>query len=221
MGKKEKAPVYLSDYEEDLIWMSYRYCIGRHTIAAHSHAGEIAKHAYAKLNPVRRNFFAFDIRREIESKLNFGYPAFRMETYLEREGSFEYRPLEKFIEFINGKPWEDLKKYSTITYTGDGNYDVAEAEKLPSYATEFSLKSDIDDLLVWMNLASLFDDASHHKSKFKNPNTGEIEEIEYFESWRSTDWSKNTWEKILVPIDRYLSNPVIGWRIDESCKVED
>ena len=51
---KKEEPKEMSMYEEDLIWMSYRYCIGRHTIAASMHAGEIAKHEYFRLSPERR-----------------------------------------------------------------------------------------------------------------------------------------------------------------------
>ena len=31
----------MSDYEEDCMWMSYRYCIGRHAIASAMHANDI------------------------------------------------------------------------------------------------------------------------------------------------------------------------------------
>lgn len=39
---KKKQQQMLSEYEIDNIWMSYRYCIPRHTIASHCHAGDIA-----------------------------------------------------------------------------------------------------------------------------------------------------------------------------------
>jgi hypothetical protein len=50
---------------EDYIWMSYRYCIGRHTIASHCHATQIAQDAYGKLSKERSQFNSEDINREI------------------------------------------------------------------------------------------------------------------------------------------------------------
>ena len=51
--KSNKSKKGLSTFEEDCIWMSYRYCIGRSTIAAHMHAGGIANFVYDKLTPER------------------------------------------------------------------------------------------------------------------------------------------------------------------------
>ena len=62
----------LSDYEEDCMWMSYRYCIGRHTIASHMHANDIWKNCKGCMSKDRELFTAFDINREIEDKLRFG-----------------------------------------------------------------------------------------------------------------------------------------------------
>ena len=62
MKKKEQM---LSEYEIDNIWMSYRYCIGRHTIAAHCHAGDIANNAYGRMTKERMQFMAKDINQEI------------------------------------------------------------------------------------------------------------------------------------------------------------
>lgn len=59
------------DFMLDSMWMSYRYCIGRHTIAAHYRAGEIAKYCYGHISDERSIFNAYDINREIEDKLRF------------------------------------------------------------------------------------------------------------------------------------------------------
>ena len=42
MKKFIRANTKLDSYEEDSMWMSYRYCIGRHTIASHMRANDIA-----------------------------------------------------------------------------------------------------------------------------------------------------------------------------------
>ena len=67
----------LSDYEEDCMWMSYRYCVGRHTIAASMHAPAIWKHCKGRMSDERALFTAFDINREIESSMVFIKPYFQ------------------------------------------------------------------------------------------------------------------------------------------------
>ena len=58
-------------YEEDSMWMSYRYCIGRHTIASFMRACDIASHCYGRMSEERSIFTAYDINREIERSLQF------------------------------------------------------------------------------------------------------------------------------------------------------
>ena len=72
MARKKQYKAVVSDemYMEDLIWMSYRYCIGRKTIAAHSHAGNIARYSFDHISDGRKRFMAKDIREEINDVLN-------------------------------------------------------------------------------------------------------------------------------------------------------
>ena len=62
----------LSLYEEDSMWMSYRYCIGRHTIASHMRAGDIAQHCYGRMSKEHSIFTAYDINNEIERCMMYG-----------------------------------------------------------------------------------------------------------------------------------------------------
>ena len=66
----------MTDYEEDCIWMSYRYCIGRHTIASHMHANDIWKNCRGRMSKERELFTAFDINRSIEDSLRWIKPYF-------------------------------------------------------------------------------------------------------------------------------------------------
>ena len=68
--KKTESVKMLSQYEEDCVWMSYRYCIGRHTIASQCHAGNIAWNAYGRLTPERMQFMSEDINNEINFQNN-------------------------------------------------------------------------------------------------------------------------------------------------------
>ena len=72
MKKFIRANTKLDSYEEDSMWMSYRYCIGRHTIASHMSANDLASHSYGHMSEKRSIFTAYDINREIERCLQFG-----------------------------------------------------------------------------------------------------------------------------------------------------
>ena len=53
----------INDFMDDCVWMSYRYCIGRHTIAAHCHAADIANNVYDPAEKNRLAFYAKDINK--------------------------------------------------------------------------------------------------------------------------------------------------------------
>lgn len=55
---------------EDLLWMSVRYCVGRHTIASLCHARHIAEYADDMSDDFREKL-AMEIRREIDRSLSF------------------------------------------------------------------------------------------------------------------------------------------------------
>lgn len=212
---KKTSKKYLSDYEEDLIWMSYRYCIGRHTIAAGMHAGNIVKNAYEKLNPERQEFMAFDIRREIESVLRWSKPSFYLGTVFQRQDLPEYRPLELFIEAINNKTLEEVKTIGNIHLDSIGG-DYVFDYKGQGETNNFSL-TDLHDLMTWMDVASCFDTKSHKTCKCLNPDTGETQEVEYFESYVLSDFRNVKFTKIKVPVAEYVKNPFITTRINEEC----
>ena len=106
----------LSDYDEDSIWMSYRYCIGRHTIASHMRAGDIWKHCKGRMNKDRQLFTAFDINREIENHMQFGPgPMWHFSlTSLNRIYTSAIDIFCEFLEDYNIKSKEDYLKYYSI-----------------------------------------------------------------------------------------------------------
>lgn len=103
-------------YEEDSMWMSYRYCIGRHTIAAHMRAGDIASHCYGRMTKERSIFTAYDINREIEQRMQFGYgPEWHFPiTSFNRIYTSAIDIFCQFIEDFNIKSKEDYLKYYRI-----------------------------------------------------------------------------------------------------------
>jgi len=103
-------------YEEDSMWMSYRYCIGRHTIAASTRAGDIASHCYGRMSEERSIFTAYDINREIERCLQFGCgPTWHFPiTSLNRIYTSALDIFCQFVEDFGIQKKEDLLKYYEV-----------------------------------------------------------------------------------------------------------
>ena len=105
----------LNEYEMDNMWMSYRYCIGRHTIASHMHASDIWQNCKGRMSDERALFTAFDINREIENSLTFLKPYFHFPiTSLNRIYTTAVDIVCQFMEDYNIKSIEDLIKYRDI-----------------------------------------------------------------------------------------------------------
>lgn len=105
----------LSDYEEDCMWMSYRYCVGRHTIAASMHAPAIWKHCKGRMPDERALFTAFDINREIESSMVFIKPYFHFPlTSLNRIYTSAIDIFCQFLEDYKIEDIADLIKYRDV-----------------------------------------------------------------------------------------------------------
>jgi len=122
--KKDEATSYLkkfirnntrmSDYELDAMWMSYRYCIGRHTIAAHMHAHDIWENCKGRMTPERQRFTAFDINREIEDTFTFIKPRFH---FAQRGNGTIITAVDVVCEFIKEhdiKSKDEFIKYKDI-----------------------------------------------------------------------------------------------------------
>lgn len=103
-------------YEEDSMWMSYRYCIGRHTIASHMRAGDIASHCYGRMSKERSIFTAYDINREIEMAMQYGcgptwyFPI----TSSNRIYTSAVDIFCQFVEDMQIEKKEDLLKYKEV-----------------------------------------------------------------------------------------------------------
>ena len=103
------------DYEEDCMWMSYRYCIGRHTIASHMHANDIWQNCKGRMSKERQLFTAFDINRSIEDSLRWNKPYFHFPiTSLNRIYSTAVDIVCEFMEEYNINSIEDFIKYRDI-----------------------------------------------------------------------------------------------------------
>lgn len=188
----------MSKYEEDLMWMAYRYAIGRHTISTYMMANDMANNGYDRLNPERRNFMAKDIREQIADVLRFNSFSFNIDYSVKNEN---FRPLELFIEFINKTDNDELdsiksvKVYNNLA-TNEIIYSINHKDSRQDKFPQFFDQNVILDLIPWMNLANAFDTNSH---KFINIDG---EDIEYIESY--TRLGDGTYKKYGIPLDNFV-----------------
>jgi hypothetical protein len=140
---------------EDLIWMSYRYCIGRHTITAVTHADtikSILKRNPNAISPEKREFMANDIRDSINSIIKFnsnikikGFPKYDVYSDLLYEISKHDNPneliyhIDAYTHEIKTEPLKDEKSYNEHS-----DYDYI-------------------DLIPWIKLANYLDKSTWKK----------------------------------------------------------
>jgi len=171
-----KENTKLSDYEEDSMWMSYRYCIGRHTIASHMRAGDIAKECYRRISDERSIFTAYDINREIEQQLMFGCgPSWHFPiTSLNKIYTSAIDIYCQFIEDYQIKSKEDLLKYKDVHVF---LYDNERGYKIETTTWEEWLKPNVIDAVK------------------KYMDISDEEAWEMFERWRNTGTCINDLKK--------------------------
>lgn len=217
--QNKKQNKYLSSYEEDLVWMSYRYCVGRHTIGAHMHARNIAQHTYDRLSPKRLSFMALDIRRCIQDCLRFG----QIHICFDNHYTDIKRPLESFLDALKELKLtekKDLRRIKEIRISYEGNKFVYDVLKLDDNKEDISdmLMPDVTDLISWATLASCFDIDNHKMIVCKNKETGEETIQEAFEIYALTSYDSYAFKKYWIPIESYINDTIISY-IDPDCIV--
>ena len=169
---KKQKDEYLNAYHEDLVWMSYRYAIGRHTIASSMHANDIATHFFYRLSNDRKEFTAFDIAREIDNILRWEFNLFIEYP----NNNINYRPYEILMDFIkkyNIKDLNEFNKFDRIDY--NCSTQEFKIKYVPSYIDAYHSSPigdkqeeiydkkknyntiDIEDLRHWQMLSACFD----------------------------------------------------------------
>lgn len=135
------------DFIDDCLWMSYRYCIGRHTIAANAHAKDMV--TFLRFNPdmvsgERKLFMASDIRDEIDDNIRmFG-------NVVIKDRSKQFTALELILFKLAE---EGLK------YTGSEKFDVNRTEHTVDIhgGGDPVNKISISDFIPWINVANWLD----------------------------------------------------------------
>lgn len=209
--------------EQDLIWLSKNYAMGRHSYAA-SHWQDIVRYSQDVLTEDQKKHNAMDIRREISMHLQFQDFNFRMPHYLEEIHS----PLDLFLTFITENGIDTVKKllqYKRIEViiNNDGHIEYATTLRDDSEKKDihFWPMASIDDYLGWDALASFFYPPCHKvcRTHFN----GKEELIPYIDAWQYdyTGEGKLKYKKVKRPLDKFRIEPWAAWSINEECIVED
>ena len=205
----------LSEYEYDAMWMSYRYAIGRHTIASAMHAGQLVQAMYHRLNEHQRETTVYDMRREISTILNWEYN-FNMDLCIPQQILDPFKSLYVFslspCVDESGGLLKYLQQHRVTVFTRTPpllEYDVDDSF---TKKNELSFMG-IHDLLEWVNAASALDRKNHYIATTEYE--GKTEEIEVFESYSFNRDDKGIYRLAWAysPIEEYLANPVLYSRI--------
>ena len=235
MSRNRKKNKGLSLDEECLMWTSYRYCIGRHTYVSDM-AYYIAKKYYPLLSERQMAHAALDIRREILTHLSWSPLTFRYEGSVPES---DRKPLEDLFQWMTDNEIDSEEKILSIDRVEVYRESYKEGTPNKYYVTKRDPDSrrcvsqmDLDDLIPWARLASLFDRKNYKKVTFRVDN-GE-EEVICFETWtpdmKKVEGSENTyqhwpwhWKKVYTGVEHFINDgSMAGYMIPENIvSVED
>lgn len=222
--KKIKDVVDLSNrwMESDMMWYSIHYALGRKSYAG-SHCHDIVRYGRDVLSPERREFCAYDIRREISWHLNIS-----LNFHLLNDAEQRLNPIDLLMRFMlenDIRTDEQLAMYNWIEVKEDGfgdiSYNVMEYEEEGKKRCSVGLLSEIDTLLDWDDLAKYFDPKFHKRCRVKYKEEESV--VEYFDSWvcRYGELDAFPFQLVKKPIDKYEQNPSCCMYINEEFIVED
>ena len=174
----------MSDFKETCIWMSYRYAIGRKSIASVMHAQDIAKHL-DWIPEDRRLFTSEDIIREVNDRVNWmknvklsAYGTEQNDAFTVLFRWFMENPQENPVDYFVEHDWYvDLCK---------GTVRVEDRKDIPSKTdygvyVESNIFNDWGDFKDWVNLAKFIRGATHHVTVEFKGNTTIEDTIEWYD----------------------------------------
>lgn len=211
-------------YYEDLIWMSYRYCIGRKTIVAHSHAGDIAQNSYYHFSDDRKEFMATDIRKCINDTINWRKNIdchdYRIVIPDDGMSRIIYSLIKEHgIKLSKKFNFDDYKYVIDNSSIEIKKYEENKGE-IKNVSSSFIV--DFHDCLPWIKLANLFDKKCHRN--ITTEFNGEIKTAECFPyPYICISGDDIIIDKKWCNIERYLENTVVDSYIDDRyiIKIDD
>jgi hypothetical protein len=182
--------------------MSYRYCIGRQTIAAHQHAKDIVKYGLDWISEGRREFTAKDIRWMINDKVCWN-------SHIETDGyEHNYDVISCIFKYLYDRKIENPEQYYLTHYwvvnivtglvfvTGEYTAEISDFDRSMSI---FSMLNDYDP---WIKLANLLDERKHIDVKVNYK--GEESIVKSFVHYMNYP---DGIEKFYIGVDDYKENP--------------
>jgi hypothetical protein len=210
-------------FSEDYVWMSYRYCIGRHTIAAHYHATTIAQDVYGKLSDGRMEFYSEDICSCIYDQLHF--KDFIDFGWYGNIPKMEFKPLDVIYRIFDKENIDCEEKMRSIkTIAIDWNKEKSDFDYSIYYFNENDKNKDygrsmydIGDLEIWQKLANLFDRRTHKYCRLTDDTI-----CEYYECmvWSYDADKKWKFKKYKCPVNR-LSIGTLCYIPEENIKEDN
>lgn len=196
--KKDKNSVVVNNKSmEDFIWMSYRYCIGRKTIAASAHAGTIADIIFKNPNLLtqdRKEFMAQDIRQCVLDTLKWNKRIRFENNYHWYNTNWDFYTL--LLEGMRECPYPLEARYVI-----DMEKRTLSWEKYGFRHNEVEILDKPDDmyhdLIVWMKLANALDE-SCHKDIIVNHN-GEEKTIRCFPY---AAWTQGEYKRVWASVEK-------------------
>ena len=206
----ECVPVQpLSDYEMDAMWMSYRYAIGRHSIASIAHAGRLVQAVYHRLTE-KRDFTAYDMRREINRSLEFSIN-FGLDLYVPERFYDPFKVLYQFSlrpEVLNAGGFLKYLQENHVTVSMN-NHGFAFSIGEPYYKRELHFM-DIQNLIVWANAANALDNSRHFIATVEyHGQTEKMEVFEYYATHKNA-WNEQELSVEFASVNHYLANPQLN-----------
>lgn len=199
-SKKNNGIVLSNKTFEDFVWMSYRYCIGRKTIAAAHHAETIRSLIVKNpdcMSEERKLFMAKDIRTMINDHV-------RWRSNVSVEGGWN-SDLYSMILYEGSKTPDKKLKYNINTYNNTFTTEEYNEKDYVAFDDGFI------DYINWIRLANILD-TSLHRKVYTNFNGDEKEFICYPYPVKMNDGSyKEMWtspEKDLI-LTSYIAEEYI------------
>ena len=200
------------DFKETCLWMSYRYAIGRKSIAAVSHASEIAKHL-DWIPDDRWEFTAEDILREVNQSVGWT-------DNLSIMGLDGHRKTDVFsvlFSFIEKNPTymshDMFNKHHWVINLDNGNVSVMEKEEPTNKL--LTIFYDYNDYRDWIKLAKILKNETVNVTLEYNGETVVEECYEFWEcSLNDGEVSLNKrYSKVRGMDNRKGHDFMIGWYI--------
>jgi hypothetical protein len=187
---------------EDFIWMSYRYCVGRLSIASVMHADTISSLIVNNpdlLSQARKQFMANDIMSELVYNL-------KSNNYNKIENAQEHENYDFFAELLYKISTVDNR--NSYRYTLNGLTKTITMEEFPTIEY-LSVDTPYSSLIAWYKLAKKLDDRCHKRVKVKYrgekaeficyPYPIQTNEGTYEERWAAVDSKNVTAQQYIDP----------------------